>query len=140
MIVSNDADHARIRRLLSHAFSESALNEQESLQNVFFDLLFEKLYENVDGPTHGKVELVHWLNFTAFDLIGDLSFGESFGALKSGEYHPWVKNIITGFKFARFFRIMKAYPLIGTPLMAILALNPSLHKGWHEHLKYTTEK
>lgn len=32
----------------------------------------------------------NWLNYITFDIIGDLSFGESFGCLQSGVMHPWV--------------------------------------------------
>lgn len=28
--------------------------------------------------------LVKWYNWTAFDIVGELSFGESFGAVESG--------------------------------------------------------
>jgi cytochrome P450 len=83
---ANDADHARMRRLLNHAFSEAALREQEPLMNSYFDLLIQKLYEKIDGPTNGKVNIVRWFNFTTFDLVGDLCFGEDFDALKTEEY------------------------------------------------------
>jgi hypothetical protein len=54
--------------------------------NSYFDLLVQKLYEKIDGPENGKVNIVQWFNFTTFDLIGDLCFGESFNALKTEEY------------------------------------------------------
>jgi cytochrome P450 len=86
MIAANDPDHARMRRLLNHAFSEASLREQEPLMNSYFDLLIQKLYEKIDGPTKGKVNIVRWFNFTTFDLVGDLCFGEDFDALKTEEY------------------------------------------------------
>ncbi|KAF7960744.1 hypothetical protein EAE96_000417 [Botrytis aclada] len=72
IISSNDVDHARIRRALSHAFSEASLREQEPLMNVYFDLLIQKLYEQIDTPSKGKVNIVRFFNFTTFDLIGYL--------------------------------------------------------------------
>ena len=86
MLAANDQDHARMRRLLNHAFSETALREQEPLMNSYFDLLVQKLSEKVDGPAHGKVNMVRWFNFTTFDLVGDLCFGEDFDALRTEEY------------------------------------------------------
>ena len=71
-VAANDVDHSRIRRLMSHAFSESALREQEPILNSYFDLLIQKLHEKVSGSENGKVNMVHWFNFTTFDLIGDL--------------------------------------------------------------------
>lgn len=84
-IAANDVDHTRQRRLLNHAFSEAALREQEPLMNKYFDLLIQKLYEKIDGPTNGKVNIMRWFNFITFDMIGDLCFGEDFGALAGEE-------------------------------------------------------
>lgn len=45
------------------------------------------------------VDLITWLNFFTFDVIGDLSFGESpFSCLAAGEYHPWVLATLDGTK------------------------------------------
>ena len=62
--VSDDADHSRIRKLLAHAFSDAALREQEPLINDYFELLIQKLQEEVDGPNKGHVDMVRWYNFT----------------------------------------------------------------------------
>jgi cytochrome P450 len=75
-----------MRRLLNHAFSETALREQEPLMNEYFDLLVQKLREKIDGPAKGRVNIVRWFNFTTFDLVGDLCFGEDFDALRTEEY------------------------------------------------------
>jgi hypothetical protein len=34
-----------------------------------------------------------WYNWTTFDIIGDLAFGDSFHCLDDGEYHPFVRVI-----------------------------------------------
>ncbi|KAI9700902.1 MAG: hypothetical protein M1820_006663 [Bogoriella megaspora] len=90
--VCNDADHARIRRLLSHAFSESALRRQEPLINKYLDLLIHKLQDRAPAT----INIVRWYNFTTFDIIGDLTFAEHFGALRDEEYHVWIANIFKG--------------------------------------------
>ena len=129
-----------MRRLLSHAFSEAALREQEPLLNTYFDLLIRKLYEKVQGPAQGEVDIVRWFNFTTFDLVGDLCFGESFNALQNEEYHSWIAQIFQGLKFVRMFKVMRAYPLIGYPILAMIRLFPSLSKARHKHAQYTIEK
>jgi len=126
--------------LLSHALSESALRDQEPLLNSYFDLLIRKLYEQVNGPSKGKVEIVRWFNFTTFDLIGDLCFGESFDALRNEEYHSWIAQIFAGLKFARLFRLFRQYPLFGYPILASLQLFPSLSKARYRHAQYTKDK
>jgi hypothetical protein len=58
---------------------------------------------------NGKVDIVSWLNFTAFDLIGDLTFGESFHALEGGKYHPWMAAIFDNVRVLALMRTMRAY-------------------------------
>jgi hypothetical protein len=126
--------------LISHAFSEAALREQEPLMNVYFDLLIRKLHEKIDGPDNGKVNMVRWLNFTTFDLVGDLVFGESFDALRMDDYGFWIGHIFPSLKFVRLMRIMRAYPLIGKPLLFILTRFTNIQKGRLKHMKYARDK
>lgn len=114
----SDADHSRMRKLLAHAFSERALREQESLITSYIDLLISNLHDQIRGPTQGTVNLVKWYNFTTFDIIGDLSFGESFHCLESGEYHPWIAVIFKAIRFGTILHAARHYP----PLTEMLAL------------------
>ena len=68
--VANQTDHHRIRRLLAHAFSDSALLEQEPLLTFYFDLLVSRLKRQIDGAAHGRVDIMAYYNFVAFDIIG----------------------------------------------------------------------
>jgi hypothetical protein len=108
--------------------------------NVYFDLLIQKLFEKVEGPTNGKVNIVRWFNFTTFDIIGDLCFGESFDALRTEEYNYWIANIFGTLRFLRFFRILRAYPLIGFPVLLLIRLFPGISEARKKHLQYTEEK
>ena len=68
--VANQLDHTRMKRLLAHAFSESALLEQEPLLTRYFDLLISKLKQQVEGPARGRVDMMAFYNFVTFDIIG----------------------------------------------------------------------
>lgn len=59
-----------MRKLLSHAFSDSALREQESILTGYFDLLVSRLKEESQNPDIDKVDITSWYNFTTFDIIG----------------------------------------------------------------------
>lgn len=39
-----------------------------------------------------------WYNFTTFDIIGDLAFGEPFGMLENARYDSWVELITESMK------------------------------------------
>jgi len=56
----------------------------------YVDLLVRRLHENAAKPQ----DLMAWYNWTTFDIIGNLAFGESFGCLEDQRYHPWVKTIL----------------------------------------------
>ena len=69
-IGANQTDHTRIRKHFSHAFSDSALLEQEPLLTIYFKLLVSKLKEQIDGPAQGRVDMMAYYYFTTFDIIG----------------------------------------------------------------------
>jgi len=72
---SGREEHARLRRALSHGFSDRCMREQQPLIKGYIDLLIRRLREHGrDGTV--PVDMVAWYNFTTFDVIGDLAFGE----------------------------------------------------------------
>jgi cytochrome P450 len=90
ILVADRETHTRQRRLLSHAFSESALREQEPILQLYAHKLLDQLSFHC---TTGPLDMVSWLTFASFDLIGHMSFGENFGCLDKGEYAPFVRAI-----------------------------------------------
>lgn len=84
-------EHALLRRALSHGFSDKSMRLQEPLIARYIDLLIARLRERAapDRP----LNIMAWYNYTTFDVIGDLAFGEAFGCLEKSDYHPWVKAI-----------------------------------------------
>ncbi|MCJ1326612.1 hypothetical protein MMC10_003277 [Thelotrema lepadinum] len=44
--------------------------------------------------------------------MGDLCFAESFNALTSGSYHPWMTLILNAAKNGSYVRMERAYPLV----------------------------
>ncbi|APA13827.1 hypothetical protein SS1G_13923 [Sclerotinia sclerotiorum 1980 UF-70] len=135
LAVIDDKDHARYRRLLSHAFSEKALREQEPLIQKYIDLLIQRLYENEEK---GYQNMVHWYNFTTFDIIGDLTFGDSFGCLDKSDYHPWVSFIFTSFKAAAFMSAAKRFgPLVKKVLDKLIPKNLIQQRRNHQELTHS---
>lgn len=75
--------HASRRRLLASAMSDSSLTRHEPLVHM-------KASMAVDGITRelkarGVSDVFKWWLFLATDVIGELSFGESFQMLEAGE-------------------------------------------------------
>jgi len=70
IINTNDQDHARTRRVFSHAFSDKALKEQEPLFVKYINLLGQTMQDKVDADPDAKIDMVKMFNFTTFDIMG----------------------------------------------------------------------
>jgi cytochrome P450 len=73
--------HTRIRNALIPGFTDRALRAQEPILLQYIDLLIERLREKVGVGTEANedgvvIDILPWLNFTTFDIFGDLGFGE----------------------------------------------------------------
>ncbi|KAF2642295.1 benzoate 4-monooxygenase cytochrome-like protein P450 [Massarina eburnea CBS 473.64] len=86
----NKIQHARKRRVMSHAFSDQAIKSLERyiLANVrtACRLLGESIDKSDGGEGKGwgeKWNVANWCNWTVFDIMGDLVFGKAFGMLES---------------------------------------------------------
>jgi cytochrome P450 len=88
--------HARQRKALSHGFSRRALWDQEATVQGFVDKLMDRIHLYAEGGE--TFDIVRWLNFVTFDIIGDLSFGESFRCLETGDFHFWISMIFDAVK------------------------------------------
>jgi len=84
--------HGKMRKYLSHAFSDRSLKAQEHLVSEVVDLFIAKLGER--GTNAEGTNMVMWYNLCTFDIIGSLAFGESFEGVQSGKYQT-VRSEVT---------------------------------------------
>lgn len=82
LTMADDVNHTRQRRALAHAFSLKALMEQEDILQGYVSKFITGL--KAMGDRGEMFNLVNWYNFTTFDIISDLAFGEPFGCLDRG--------------------------------------------------------
>ncbi|CAG8266142.1 unnamed protein product [Penicillium salamii] len=128
--------HGRLRRQLAHGFSEKAMRDQEPLIRGYVDLLLERLG---GFCTPGdSVALSDWYNFTTFDIIGDLAFGESFGCLQGSDLDGWIKGIFDAGRLGILLQTLSFFPLVKR---ALISMAPASMKEAHEkHMRLTQEK
>jgi cytochrome P450 len=75
--------------------------------------LVSRLEQIVSKSEKGAVlDITSWINFAAFDCIGDLAFGESFNCLESNEFHPWAFEILATFKAVACAASLRYYPYL----------------------------
>lgn len=128
--------HGRLRRQLAHGFSEKSMRDQEPLIRGYVDLLLERL--NGFCASGSSVVLSDWYNFTTFDIIGDLAFGESFGCLQGSDLDGWIKGIFEAGRLGILLQILSFYPLLKRML---IAMAPASIKETHEkHMRLTQQK
>ncbi|CAG7993093.1 unnamed protein product [Penicillium olsonii] len=83
LFTTTDEDfHAAIKRPISSAYSMSNLTEFEPFVDKTIHTLFGKLDEFVADAQ--VCDISAWLQYYAFDVIGELTFGKSLGFLEKG--------------------------------------------------------
>ena len=136
--VAPDADHARMRRSMAHAFSPHALRSQEDIITGYFDLLVAKLRGRAQAGE--PVDITRWMNAATFDITGDLAFAEPFGALESDTRHAWIDATLAGVKWLRLLEPLRAYPVVGVPVFALLKRWPALERARKRQFDYIDGK
>ena len=65
-----------------------------------------------DQEHSGVIDLNEWMDWTTFDLMGDLTFGETFGCLQQVKYHSWVALIFNSIRAVSITGAIKQWPWI----------------------------
>lgn len=104
-------DTRTVRRLLSHAFSEKALTAQTPLINSYVDKLINNLRRKSNENGRSTiVDIVKWYNYTTFDILGELAFGEPFRCFEDDAIHPWIRILFASVKDGSLVKIANTLP------------------------------
>lgn len=138
LLNSPDDVHTRQRKIFTSAFSDRALKQQEPLFLRYINQLVSVLKKGVQENPETKFDLVRLFNFTTFDVMGDLTFGEPLHMLDNAEYDPWVSNIFGALKVSSILTLMRFYPLLWK-LFTIFA-PASISKKRMDHFNHSTTR
>lgn len=116
LIYADAKEHPRIRKQLAHGFSQRALDEQVPLIQSHIDTFVAQLRGLARSGE--PVDIAKWFNFASFDIIGHLSYGESFNCLESGKYHAYAAFLLEAFKGGLFLSACNRYSLL--PILTLL--------------------
>lgn len=125
IITAGEEAHSRIRRNVSHAFSDKALRSQEPLIQSYVDLLIQRLDEHANqGKT---VDIMRWYNFSTFDIITDLAFGVPLNCLRDSNDHTWISLVHSFIKASGILSTRARFPILALydKLSALLSTKPS---------------
>ncbi|KAK2040937.1 cytochrome P450 [Colletotrichum somersetense] len=125
IISASRYEHARLRRILSHGFSARIMEDQQPLIQGYVDLFIERL---CSLASKGPIDIKAWYNYTTFDIIGDLAFGEPFGCLARSDYHPWVRITFESVKMLSLSNLARSFWFL-EPLLKMLIPRSLVEKG-----------
>ena len=132
ILTANKADHARYRHLLAPVFSEKALREQEPIIQKYISLMISKLKEEEIKAPSKPVDLVKWTEYTVFDLMGELSLGESFHSLDNADHRPFVAGFIKNLQAVMYIISSNYLPEVRAVLLWLVP-----KKVWINHIKHS---
>lgn len=72
--------HSQMKRTLSAAFSTKALAEQEDIIQRCINAFVEKV------GSKRTLDISEWYEMVAFDILGEMAFGESFHCIAKGAF------------------------------------------------------
>lgn len=134
--------HTRFRKLLGNSFTEDALRAQTPLIESYANLLITRLRElppkTADGNPGAVVNFVDWMSWFTFDIIGELSLGESFSCLQDSAQHPWVQTLNSFLKGMVYAASTRWYPGLERILMKLLP--KSVMEKQRQHSEFANEK
>lgn len=71
--------------MLSPAFSQRSLLEQESIIGSVIDQFVQTIGEKAPPDSNG-INMTKWYEMSSFDILGEMAFGESFHSLETGRF------------------------------------------------------
>ncbi|KAK4161222.1 hypothetical protein QBC43DRAFT_357986 [Cladorrhinum sp. PSN259] len=131
-------NHARVRKLISPAFTQRTLVSQEPILQQYSSLLITRLRETVSSNPVKSVNVLEWFNFTAFDIFGDLLFAESFDCLHHSQYHAWMAVLFNHAKSYVFAAVPNYYPWLAKALKKLMPA--SMKEMIRQHHHFILEK
>ncbi|KAJ8113161.1 hypothetical protein ONZ43_g5216 [Nemania bipapillata] len=88
----NPAKHNEMRKMLSAAFSQRSLLEQEATVSSAIDE-FVRVIGEEGGPYTPGINMTKWNEMISFDILGEMAFGESFHSVENRKPHFWSEII-----------------------------------------------
>ncbi|KAH8769743.1 cytochrome P40 monooxygenase [Hyaloscypha finlandica] len=127
--IGTDVDpirHQETRKLLAPGFSAPALKAQTSIVVKYVDKVVDQIKKK--GEIERGMNMTQWFMWTAFDIIMDLSFGESLTIVEEGKGHVWVTMLSgSGFQVALGYIMRRQHPIFVKILTRILLNKSSKH-------------
>jgi cytochrome P450 len=112
--------------------------QQEPLFLTYVNQLTSVLRRSVEADAEAKFDMVKMYNFTTFDVMGDLTFGEPLGLLENSEFTPWVSSIFDGMIFGAYLHSIRYFPAVEKLLLKCIP--ESLNEKRKDHDRHSSDR
>ncbi|KAL2786641.1 cytochrome P450 [Aspergillus keveii] len=131
-------EHSFLRRRVSAAFSMSSILKFEPYIQGCFDLLFEKI-RKYSGQV---VNMSEWTNAVAYDIVGELAYGEQLGHLRTETDVMGLRQaILDGFYvMANFGHLWGLGRLLNTRVVAKLTSALGVRNAFGDFRQWSMDK
>ncbi|KAI9694926.1 MAG: hypothetical protein M1822_000543 [Bathelium mastoideum] len=124
--VTDEAEHASHRRIVNPVYTMTSILKNENAMDECLTLLVKRLGEYANRQE--GMDLGHWLEMYAYDIVGVVFFGKSFGFVEKGVDHlNYIEAVWTSLPFLGVAAVAPTY--IRSFIMAAAALNPRTLKA-----------
>ncbi|CAJ2509481.1 Uu.00g145070.m01.CDS01 [Anthostomella pinea] len=136
------AEHAKQYKLFAPAFRASALRSQEHIVHEHTDFFISQL-RRLGTASGESLNMALWFEWLTFDIIGELTFGESFNAVRETRSHYWVTLLLGANYGGSLLNLQKRLAILGPALRWVPQLSKAVNDAINstiQHRALTLEK
>lgn len=122
--VLDPEEHARQHKVFMPQFRPSAVRTQEPVVHSHVDLWVNQVTARGQNGAV-PVDVSKWFEWLTFDIIGELTFGESFNATRDNKSHPWVSILLDATYSGSIFNLRKRLAFVGPLLRWMPYISPT---------------
>ena len=129
--------HRQMKSSLSVAFSTKALIEQETIVTNTVNAFINRIGKDGGAENPMGLNMTKWYEMVAFDVLGEMAFGQSFQCIENGEPHYWQEMILEHLYFITVADNLRRLPFVVT-IARMLA--PFMTAVRDKHSQFTRDK
>ncbi|KAH9906864.1 putative cytochrome P450 [Xylariomycetidae sp. FL2044] len=128
-------NHSRLQKLFAPAFRAQSLRDQEHIIHKHTDALVQQLL-NLSARSREGINMTEAFEWLVFDIIGELVFGESFGAVEAAQSNDWVSMLLGSVHAWSLMNLRKRTPFLTSVLAWLPVVSESTRYAIESHQKH----
>ncbi|KAI1376450.1 cytochrome P450 [Hypoxylon crocopeplum] len=128
-------EHGKMRKMLAPGFSGSSMKRHEHIIHQYVDMFVQKIGEICTARRGQGIDVIEAIPWLSFDVMGELTFGESFDAVARGETHFWISLLNDSAHAAILPSFIRKAPILVLAMPFMLSV--SAIKSLKKHYSYT---